>query len=114
MTGAARMAARAAARIGAGLTTIAVPEIAFPIYAAALTSIMVQPLTEDEDFARLLADRAIHRLFNRTGRGRERGDACARACHAADRETRCTRRRCHQRIRRRFQSCFKASAEPAS
>ncbi len=41
MTGAARMAARAAARIGAGLTTIAVPEHAFAIYAAALTSIMV-------------------------------------------------------------------------
>jgi hypothetical protein len=44
MTGAARMAARAAARAGAGLTTIAVPEIALPIYAAALTSIMVRPL----------------------------------------------------------------------
>jgi NAD(P)H-hydrate epimerase len=57
MTGAARMAARAAARIGAGLTTIAVPEIAFPIYAAALTSIMVQPLSRDGDLARLLSDR---------------------------------------------------------
>jgi ADP-dependent NAD(P)H-hydrate dehydratase / NAD(P)H-hydrate epimerase len=56
-TGAARLAARAAARIGAGLTTIAVPEIAFPVYAAALTSIMVQPLTQDGDFARLLSDR---------------------------------------------------------
>ena len=57
MTGAARMAARAAARVGAGLTTIAVPEIAFPIYAAALTSIMVQPLSQDGDFTRLLSDR---------------------------------------------------------
>jgi NAD(P)H-hydrate epimerase len=56
MTGAARMAARAAARVGAGLTTIAVPEIAFPVYAAALTSIMVQPLTRDGDFTRLLSD----------------------------------------------------------
>ena len=46
MTGAARMAARAAARIGAGLTTIAVPETAFAIYAAALTSIMVRPLAQ--------------------------------------------------------------------
>ena len=44
MTGAARMAARAAARIGAGLTTIAVPQEALPIYAAALTSIMAQPV----------------------------------------------------------------------
>jgi NAD(P)H-hydrate epimerase len=57
MTGAARMAARAAARIGAGLTTIAVPEVAFPIYAAELTSIMVQPLIRDGDLARLLSDR---------------------------------------------------------
>jgi len=56
MTGAARMAARAAARIGAGLTTIAVPQVAFPVYAAALTSIMVQPLTQPGDLARLLSD----------------------------------------------------------
>lgn len=56
MTGASRMAARAAARSGAGLTTIAVPEQAFAIYAAALTSIMAQPLARNEDFARLLAD----------------------------------------------------------
>jgi NAD(P)H-hydrate epimerase len=57
VTGAARMAARAAARVGAGLTTIAVPEKAFVIYAAALASIMVQPLFQDGDFARLLSDR---------------------------------------------------------
>jgi NAD(P)H-hydrate epimerase len=56
MTGATRMAARAAARVGAGLTTIAVPEVAFPIYASALTSIMVQPLCRDGDLARLLSD----------------------------------------------------------
>ncbi|HEY1312489.1 MAG TPA: NAD(P)H-hydrate epimerase, partial [Steroidobacteraceae bacterium] len=56
MTGAARMAARAAARVGAGLTTIAVPQVAFAIYAAALTSIMVQPLSRDGDLARLLGD----------------------------------------------------------
>jgi NAD(P)H-hydrate epimerase len=56
MTGAARMAARAAARNGAGLTTIAAPEIAFPIYAAALTSIMVRPLTQEGDLTHLLSD----------------------------------------------------------
>jgi NAD(P)H-hydrate epimerase len=56
MTGAARMAARAAARIGAGLTTIAVPEIGFAVYAAALTSIMVQPLRQASDLGRLLSD----------------------------------------------------------
>jgi len=52
MTGAARMAARA----GAGLTTIAVSSLALPVYAAALTSIMVQPLAVPEDFDCLLDD----------------------------------------------------------
>jgi hydroxyethylthiazole kinase-like uncharacterized protein yjeF len=56
MTGAARMAARAAARAGAGLTTVAVPSIAFPIYATTLTSIMVHGLTIDGDLPRLLSD----------------------------------------------------------
>jgi NAD(P)H-hydrate epimerase len=57
MTGAARMAARAAARSGCGLTTLAVPEVGLPVYAAALTSIMVQPLRSDDDLAPLLSDR---------------------------------------------------------
>jgi hydroxyethylthiazole kinase-like uncharacterized protein yjeF len=56
LTGASRMAARGAARSGAGLTTVAVPEHAFPIYAAALTSIMVRPLAQNEEFATLLSD----------------------------------------------------------
>jgi ADP-dependent NAD(P)H-hydrate dehydratase / NAD(P)H-hydrate epimerase len=56
MTGAARLAGRAAARIGAGLTTIAVPQVAWPVYAAHVTSIMVQPLQRDGDLTRLLAD----------------------------------------------------------
>ena len=55
MTGATRMAARAAARAGAGMTTVAVPEIALPIYAAALTSIMVRPIVTPEDFSHLLS-----------------------------------------------------------
>jgi hydroxyethylthiazole kinase-like uncharacterized protein yjeF len=56
VTGAARMAARAAARAGAGLTTIAVPPAALAIYASALTSIMVQPLEPDGSLTRLLSD----------------------------------------------------------
>ena len=68
-TGAARMAARAAARAGAGLTTVAVPEIALPVYAAALTSIMVQPLGRDEDLARLLDDRRYSALLIGPGAG---------------------------------------------
>jgi len=50
------MGARAAARVGAGLTSIAVPEIALPIYATTLTSIMVKPLLAPGDFDALLND----------------------------------------------------------
>ena len=56
MTGAARLAARAAARLGAGLVTVAAPEAAFPIYAAALTGVIVHPVAGLEDFQALLAD----------------------------------------------------------
>jgi hydroxyethylthiazole kinase-like uncharacterized protein yjeF len=44
MTGAPRLSAMSAARIGAGLTTVCVPQSAWPVYAAALTSIMVHPV----------------------------------------------------------------------
>jgi NAD(P)H-hydrate epimerase len=69
MTGAARMAARAAARAGAGLTSIAVPHSAWPIYAGALTSIMVRPLQADGDLADLLADPRITALLIGPGAG---------------------------------------------
>jgi ADP-dependent NAD(P)H-hydrate dehydratase / NAD(P)H-hydrate epimerase len=57
MTGAARLAARGAARTGAGLVTVVAPEATFPIYAAALTGVIVQPVAGLEDFATLLADK---------------------------------------------------------
>ena len=69
MTGAARMAGRAAARAGAGLTTIAVSEIALPIYATALTSIMVRPLAAPKDFDHLLGDRRISAFLIGPGAG---------------------------------------------
>ena len=69
MTGAARMAARAAARIGAGLVTIAVPEIAFPIYATSLTSIMVRPLVKKRDFNHLLEDNHLSAFLIGPGAG---------------------------------------------
>jgi NAD(P)H-hydrate epimerase len=68
-TGAARMAAHAAARSGAGLTTIAVPEIALPIYAATLTSIMVSPLAAVADLEKLLADKRFSALLIGPGAG---------------------------------------------
>jgi NAD(P)H-hydrate epimerase len=69
MTGAARLSALAAARSGAGLTTVAVPEIAFPIYAAALTSIMVRPLADREAFDRLLEDKRFTAFLIGPGAG---------------------------------------------
>jgi NAD(P)H-hydrate epimerase len=68
-TGAARMAARAAARAGAGLTTIAVSMEALPVYAAALTSVMVSPVSAPADFDRLLADSRYSGLLIGPGAG---------------------------------------------
>jgi NAD(P)H-hydrate epimerase len=56
MTGAARLAAQSAARLGAGLVTVAAPAAAFPIYAAALTGVIVQPVGDLAEFRRLLDD----------------------------------------------------------
>ncbi|HEX3953698.1 MAG TPA: NAD(P)H-hydrate dehydratase [Stellaceae bacterium] len=56
MTGAGRLAARAAARIGAGLVTVAAPEAAFAIYAASLTGVIVQPVAGLDAFRSLLDD----------------------------------------------------------
>ena len=69
MTGAARMAARAAARAGAGLTTIAVPQAALPVYATAVTSIMVHPLAAPADLAYLLADHRVTAFLIGPGAG---------------------------------------------
>lgn len=69
MTGAARLAARAAARIGAGLTTVAVPEIAFPIYATALTSIMVHALAGANDLELLIRKNSFSALLIGPGAG---------------------------------------------
>lgn len=59
ITGASRMAALAAARSGAGLTSIIVPEVALPIYATALTSIMVKPMLTSDDFNETISDNRI-------------------------------------------------------
>lgn len=48
MTGAARLSARAAARVGAGLTTLLVPRQVWPVYAGGLLCGMVQPLDDGD------------------------------------------------------------------
>ena len=45
-SGAARLAARGALRIGAGLVTLAAPEAALDVYAAQLTAVMIAPLEQ--------------------------------------------------------------------
>jgi NAD(P)H-hydrate epimerase len=56
MTGAARLAARAGQRAGAGMVSIAAPPEAVPIYASALLSILVWPIEDLAEFNVLLSD----------------------------------------------------------
>jgi NAD(P)H-hydrate epimerase len=57
MTGAARLAARAARRAGAGLLTLGVPAAALPIFAADAPGAFVQAVDSAADFDALLADK---------------------------------------------------------
>lgn len=56
MTGAARLAARAAQRTGAGLVTVAAPPYATLVYASNLDSVLVHPVTTIEDWCRQAED----------------------------------------------------------
>ncbi|MGB3289078.1 MAG: NAD(P)H-hydrate dehydratase [Burkholderiaceae bacterium] len=69
MTGAARLAAQACARIGAGLVTVAAPASVWPIYATALTSIMVHPMLESGGLDDILADARINAVVVGPGAG---------------------------------------------
>jgi NAD(P)H-hydrate epimerase len=69
MTGAARLAARAAARIGAGITTIAVAPEAFVVYAIAVESILVRTIESGDDITNLTGDRRISAFLLGPGAG---------------------------------------------
>lgn len=56
MTGAARLAARAAMRAGAGMVTIASPPEAVPIYATEMAGVLVTPVPRPTDFVAYLDD----------------------------------------------------------
>ena len=56
MTGAGRLAARAALRVGAGLVSVAAPRAALPIYAQASASVITAPLDDSAERDALLAD----------------------------------------------------------
>lgn len=69
MTGAARLAARACARIGAGLTTILVEPRALDVYAKQLESIMVRAITDEHDLVGVLQDPRISAILSGPGLG---------------------------------------------
>ena len=68
-TGAARLAARAALRAGAGLVTIASPREALPIHAAANTAVMVRPVDGAGDLTTFLSDRRFNAVVLGPGGG---------------------------------------------
>jgi NAD(P)H-hydrate repair Nnr-like enzyme with NAD(P)H-hydrate dehydratase domain len=67
--GAARLAARGALRIGAGLVTLAVPPAALQENAARLEAIMLRPVRDPEALAALLADPRLNALCVGPGLG---------------------------------------------
>jgi ADP-dependent NAD(P)H-hydrate dehydratase / NAD(P)H-hydrate epimerase len=68
-TGAARLAARGALRVGAGLVSIASPPSAVPVNAAALTAIMVKPFNGPRGLVALLEDKRFNAVVIGPGCG---------------------------------------------
>jgi ADP-dependent NAD(P)H-hydrate dehydratase / NAD(P)H-hydrate epimerase len=68
-TGAARMAARAALRAGAGLVTLASPRDALTVNAMALTAVMVRPIDTAVEFGEQLADKRFNTVVIGPGAG---------------------------------------------
>jgi NAD(P)H-hydrate epimerase len=68
-TGAARLAARAALRVGAGLVSVASPPDAVAVNAAHLTAIMIKPFEGADGLARLLSDKRFNAVALGPGLG---------------------------------------------
>jgi hydroxyethylthiazole kinase-like uncharacterized protein yjeF len=68
-TGAARLAARAALRAGAGLVTVAAPKPALPILAATLLAVMVREAAGAKGLTKLLADQRMNVVVLGPGQG---------------------------------------------
>jgi ADP-dependent NAD(P)H-hydrate dehydratase / NAD(P)H-hydrate epimerase len=83
-TGAARLGATAALRIGAGLVTVASPRDAVEVNASHLTAIMVRPVDDANELATLLADERKNAVLIGPGVGvGERTEAMVRAALAS-------------------------------
>jgi ADP-dependent NAD(P)H-hydrate dehydratase / NAD(P)H-hydrate epimerase len=88
MTGAARLAARAARRVGLGLLTLAVPPDAWPIYASDQPGAIVRPVADRTALAAIAGDERISSLL--VGSGLEPDGETAelvRTCLALSRPT---------------------------
>jgi NAD(P)H-hydrate epimerase len=88
MTGAARLAARAARRVGIGLLTLAVPPEVWPIYAGDQPGAIVRPVADLAALAAIAGDERISALL--VGSGLEPDGATAelvRTCIALSRPT---------------------------
>jgi hydroxyethylthiazole kinase-like uncharacterized protein yjeF len=68
-TGAARLAALAGRRVGAGLVTIATPRVAMAVYQAAEPGNLIAEVDDGEAFARLLADERRNAILVGPGSG---------------------------------------------
>ena len=68
-TGAARLAARGALRVGAGLVSVASPPDAVAVNAAHLTAIMVKPIPSPEGLRALLTDKRLNAVVVGPGCG---------------------------------------------
>ncbi|WP_298256380.1 NAD(P)H-hydrate dehydratase [Bradyrhizobium sp.] len=68
-TGAARLSARGALRVGAGLVTLASPRDALAVNAAALTAVMVRPIDTVTEFGELLSDKRLNAYVIGPGAG---------------------------------------------
>lgn len=69
LTGAGRLAARAALRVGAGLVTVACPASTVAIYAGALATVMVAPVDDQAAFVELLGDTRKNAVLLGPGNG---------------------------------------------
>lgn len=67
--GAAKLAARGALRVGAGLVSIACDKESLPVYAASLQAIMTKPVDSAAAFKKLIADKHVVSLLLGPGAG---------------------------------------------
>jgi len=68
-TGAAKIAARCALRVGAGLVSVACDAKALPIYAASFQAVMTKIVKGQHDFSRLISDNRVKAVLLGPGAG---------------------------------------------